>query len=109
MLIFSTAPPLTMDRHRSGVVEGISTRLSPRPSPSAVLEAVVRRPISPAPTRRRLRQARNAPRSLANSGSSTNPRTSVVLTTPSRKVENLSRLYPIEVAQVGSILDRTIS
>jgi hypothetical protein len=26
-----------------------------------------------------------------------------------RKVENLSRLYPIEVAQVGSILDRTIS
>jgi transposase len=26
-----------------------------------------------------------------------------------RKVENLSRLYPIEVAQVDSILDRTIS
>jgi hypothetical protein len=26
-----------------------------------------------------------------------------------RKVENLCRLYPIEVAQVGGILDRTIS
>jgi hypothetical protein len=42
VLILSTTPPLTMDRHRSGVVEGIRTRLSLRPSPSAVPAAVSR-------------------------------------------------------------------